>query len=86
MRVERPPLLPAQVLTAVMQRCGVPPEKFAPVCVIVDKIEKLPREKVEQELAALGVEASVVDGILSAMAIRSLDDLAALLGQACMII
>jgi hypothetical protein len=32
------------------------------VCVIVDKLEKLPREKVEQELAALGVSSSAVDG------------------------
>lgn len=32
------------------------------VCVIVDKLEKLPREKVEQELAALGVSSTAVDG------------------------
>lgn len=32
------------------------------MCVIVDKIEKLPREKVEEELATLGVPADTVDG------------------------
>jgi hypothetical protein len=30
--------------------------------VIVDKLEKLPHDKVEQELADLGVSASAVDG------------------------
>lgn len=70
-----------KVLQAVLERCGVPADKFAPVCVIVDKMEKIPREAVEKELAELGVEATVIDGLLQAMAIRSLDDLAALLGK-----
>jgi hypothetical protein len=30
--------------------------------VIVDKLEKLPRDKVEQELAALGVSGDATDG------------------------
>jgi hypothetical protein len=30
--------------------------------VIVDKLEKLPREKVEEELAALGVSNTAVEG------------------------
>lgn len=29
---------------------------------IVDKLEKLPRDKVEQELAALGVQHDTIDG------------------------
>lgn len=37
-------------------------------------------EKIESELAALGVSASTVDGILTAVSMRSLDDMAALLG------
>lgn len=32
------------------------------VCVIVDKLEKLPRDKVEAELAALGVSADATEG------------------------
>lgn len=50
--------LPLQVnsrkaLAAVMERYGVPPSAFARVCVVVDKIEKLPREKVRCTLNAL---------------------------------
>lgn len=33
----------AQVLQAVLTQYGVPPESFAKVCVIVDKLDKLPR-------------------------------------------
>jgi hypothetical protein len=32
------------------------------VCVIVDKLEKLPRDKVEEELGALGVTPTAVEG------------------------
>lgn len=38
-------------------RCCLPQ-----VCVIVDKLEKLPRDKVEEELGALGVSPTAVEG------------------------
>mmetsp|Transcript_3855 Transcript_3855/g.8250 ORF Transcript_3855/g.8250 Transcript_3855/m.8250 type:complete len:480 (-) Transcript_3855:180-1619(-) len=69
-----------KVLQSVMSQYGVPPELFAKVCVIVDKVEKLPREQVEKELAALGVPVATIDGVLGAMSLRSLDALEALLG------
>mgnify|MGYP000539547502 CR=1 FL=1 len=69
-----------KVLQAVLERFGVPPENFAPVCVVVDKIEKLPREKIVEELASLGVESSAIDGILSAMELKTVEDLTTLLG------
>ena len=70
-----------KVLQAVLARFDVPEESFAPVCVVVDKIEKLPREKVVEELAALGVDEGAIDGILAAMELRSVGDLEALLGE-----
>ena len=69
-----------KVLQAVLERFGVTADKFAPVCVVVDKMEKIPREAVEKELTELGVEPAVIDGLLQAMAMRSLEDLSALLG------
>ena len=69
-----------KVLQAVLRRFDVPDDSFAPVCVVVDKIEKLPREKVVEELAALGVKEAAIDGILDAMAMRSIDQLESLLG------
>ena len=35
-----------KVLQAVLERHGVPPELFGPVCVVVDKIEKIKAERV----------------------------------------
>jgi histidyl-tRNA synthetase len=35
-----------KVLQAVLQRYGVQEASFGPVCVVVDKMEKIPREKV----------------------------------------
>jgi len=69
-----------KVLQAVLARFDVSEENFAPVCVVVDKIDKLPREKVVEELEALGVDASAIDGILAAMELRSIEDLEILLG------
>eukprot|EP00879_Flechtneria_rotunda_P020656 GHRR01021735.1.p1 GENE.GHRR01021735.1~~GHRR01021735.1.p1 ORF type:complete len:405 (+),score=139.29 GHRR01021735.1:754-1968(+) len=71
-----------KVLAAVLQRYEVPPSSFAQVCVIVDKLEKLGRDQVEQQLAALGVTQQAVEGILSALSCNSLDQLSDLLGPA----
>ncbi|KAI8474258.1 MAG: hypothetical protein J3K34DRAFT_408702 [Monoraphidium minutum] len=71
-----------KVLATVLERYAVPQDKFAAVCVVVDKMEKLPRNKVEALLAELGVAAETIDGILGALAVKSLDELQALLGDA----
>ncbi|MEW5298478.1 MAG: hypothetical protein WDW36_001596 [Sanguina aurantia] len=69
-----------KVLQSVLTRYGVEDSQFAKVCVIVDKIDKLPREKIEEELTAIGVSPSTITGVLSAMQIRSVEELEALLG------
>ena len=50
-----------QVLQAVLSQYGVPEPLFAPVCVVVDKLDKLPREEVASELAKLGVPEETVN-------------------------
>lgn len=35
-----------KVLQAVIARCGVAEDAFGPVCVVVDKLDKMPAEKV----------------------------------------
>ncbi len=39
-----------RVLQAVLARYGVPTESFGPVCIVVDKLDKLPKEKVRNHL------------------------------------
>lgn len=70
-----------KVLQAVLGRYGVSAECFPAVCVIVDKMEKIPRSEVEKELETLGVPPEAVSGILQALTLRSLDELAELLGS-----
>lgn len=71
-----------KVLQSVLtEKLGVPEEHFAAVCVLVDKLEKLPREAIEKDLAELGLAASLVDEIIATLSLRSIDDLAAILGD-----
>lgn len=70
-----------KVLHAVLtETLGVPDEHFAAVCVLVDKLEKVPREAIEEDLGKLGLAGSLVDSIIETLSLRSLDDLAETLG------
>eukprot|EP01059_Diplonema_ambulator_P035477 TRINITY_DN8354_c0_g1_i2.p1 TRINITY_DN8354_c0_g1~~TRINITY_DN8354_c0_g1_i2.p1 ORF type:complete len:509 (+),score=237.11 TRINITY_DN8354_c0_g1_i2:82-1527(+) len=70
-----------KLLQTVLVKAGVPQEKFAPVCVIVDKIEKIERCEVEKMLADLDLPASIVDSILSTLSIKSIDEMVAAVGE-----
>jgi hypothetical protein len=56
-----------KVLQGLLQQCDVPEASFGPVCVIVDKAEKIPREEVVKQLGALGLPEATVDKILSVL-------------------
>jgi histidyl-tRNA synthetase len=70
-----------KVLQSILAREGVTDELFPAVCVIVDKLEKLPREAIEKELAALGLSQRVLERILQSLALRDLDALREQLGD-----
>ena len=69
-----------KILQAVVERAGVPPFLFAPVCVIVDKMEKISREEVVEQLAALGLKSDVVDVVTQTLAVKSLEEVERSLG------
>ena len=69
-----------KLLQEVLTRYGIGTDCFAPVCVVVDKIEKLPREKIEEELRELGVTEEAIAGILAATTMRTVEELEALIG------
>lgn len=69
-----------KVLQSVLSELGVTDAQFAPVCVLVDKLEKVPRDELEKEFADLGLETSVVDKIIETLSISELDQLAEVLG------
>jgi len=60
---------------------GVPEEKFAETCVMVDKLEKMPREAIEKEMQGIGLDISVIDKILQIMEIKDIDAMIPLVGS-----
>lgn len=70
-----------KVLQQVLAACGVNDSSFGAVCVIVDKMEKLPADKVIDSLTALGLGGAAVDRILQALRIRDVSELEAFLGS-----
>ena len=64
-----------KVLQEVLLAAGVSNDVFGAVCVVVDKLEKIPRDKVVSELDALGVTGEAAEKILSALELKSVDDL-----------
>lgn len=70
-----------KVLQAVLERLGVSQENFAAVCVVVDKLEKLPRDVVEEEMKKLGLSPTMVSEIIESLSIRSLQALQKQIGK-----
>jgi histidyl-tRNA synthetase len=44
------------VIAEVLTELGVPENKFAATCVLVDKLEKVPLDAIQGELEALGLD------------------------------
>jgi histidyl-tRNA synthetase len=70
-----------KALQSVLETLGVTAQNFAPVCVLVDKLDKLPREAIEADLAALGLGPGVVDSLIDTLSLKSIDALAEVLGE-----
>merc|ERR1719235_2868291 len=69
-----------RVLSELLPSLGVPEEKFAATCVLVDKLDKLPEDEVRAALLEQGMGAEAAQKLLSTLALSSLEDLAAVLG------
>jgi histidyl-tRNA synthetase len=70
-----------KVLQNVLEPLGVTKEKFAPVCVIVDKLDKLEAEAVQKMLAELGLSEDVIAKINTTLTIKDLGQLEEVLGK-----
>uniref|UniRef100_A0A7S3ZCI4 histidine--tRNA ligase n=1 Tax=Lotharella globosa TaxID=91324 RepID=A0A7S3ZCI4_9EUKA len=67
-----------KVLGAIVEAAGVPKEMFAPVCVIIDKLDKIGPECVTAELTEKKVPVESSKMILRAMECKSIEELAEL--------
>ncbi|XP_058098162.1 histidine--tRNA ligase, chloroplastic/mitochondrial isoform X2 [Magnolia sinica] len=71
-----------KVLQAVLQRYSIPEDKFGEVCVIIDKMEKIPMEEIEKKLIDIPISLEAIKGLLQVLSIKSLSKLEELLGAA----
>jgi len=69
------------VIGEVLTELGIPEEKFAATCVLVDKLEKLPLDAVQSDLEELGLSREVVEKLTSVLTNNSVDDIAKVLGD-----
>ena len=61
-----------KVLGSVLDTYGVPKDKFAPVCVVVDKLDKIGPEEVKKQLVEdLAVPADSADKIINSLGCKS---------------
>lgn len=60
-------------LIQTMVAClGIPDNLFAEVCVIIDKMEKVKREELEQELHAVGVPPEKATRLITLVQVESI--------------
>ena len=67
------------VIAEVLTELGVPPEKFAATCVLVDKLEKVPIDAIQGELEELGLEKSTIEKLTSVLTNTSIESISAVL-------
>lgn len=72
-----------KILQAVAADAGISPDQFGPLCILIDKLEKVPREEVETEAAALGIDPDIVGRVVDVAALGTLDEVAAVVDDGC---
>jgi len=70
-----------KVLGAVLTSAGVPADKFAETCVIIDKLDKIGSDAVKKELGdKVGLSAEVAETIVAATGAQTLEEFAEIAG------
>merc|ERR1712014_8405 len=70
-----------KVLGAVLKKAGVPDERFAETCVIIDKLDKIGADEVCKELKEkVGLSEDVARRIVAATGAKTLEEFAELAG------
>lgn len=68
------------VIGEVLTELGIPEEKFAATCVLVDKLEKVPIDAIQGDLEELGLDRSVVEKLTTVLTNKSVESIAEVLG------
>ena len=70
-----------KILETALSAAKVPAEKFAQICILIDKLDKVSREVVEQEMSSAGVAPDQIEAILDLLSLDSLDAVADVIGD-----
>jgi histidyl-tRNA synthetase len=68
------------VIGEILTELGIPTQKFAATCVLIDKLEKVPIDAIQEDLEELGLDRSVVEKLLQVLTDASIDALKDTLG------
>lgn len=68
------------VIGEILTELGIPEEKFAATCVLVDKLEKVPLDAIQGDLQELGLDRSVVERLTAVLAVNSVEAIEEILG------
>jgi histidyl-tRNA synthetase len=68
------------VLSEIMTTLGVPADKHAATCVLVDKLEKVPLASLQADMTELGIAESTVTRLLDVMKMKTIDEFEAAVG------
>ncbi|KAH9734985.1 Histidine--tRNA ligase [Citrus sinensis] len=71
-----------KVLQEVLRCHSIPEHLFGKVCVIIDKIEKLPLDVIKNDLKSAGMSEAAIEELLRVLSIKSLTELEEILGGA----
>ncbi|KAL6277635.1 hypothetical protein ACE6H2_021236 [Prunus campanulata] len=71
-----------KVLQEVLRHYSIPEALFGKVCIIIDKIEKIPLDDIKNELKSAGVSEEAIEQLLQVLSIKSLTKLEEILGDA----
>ncbi|KAF5737529.1 histidine--tRNA ligase cytoplasmic [Tripterygium wilfordii] len=69
-----------KVLQELLRRYPIPEDLFSKVCIIIDKIEKIPIDDIKKELKSTGIPEEAVEELLELLSIKSLTKLEEKLG------
>ena len=70
-----------KVLEQVLGDLGIEGDEFTETCVIIDKMDKVPEEKIKEMLKETGIDEEAIRRILSIMGVKDLGALASELGE-----
>eukprot|EP01061_Rhynchopus_euleeides_P008953 TRINITY_DN18082_c0_g3_i1.p1 TRINITY_DN18082_c0_g3~~TRINITY_DN18082_c0_g3_i1.p1 ORF type:complete len:504 (+),score=283.71 TRINITY_DN18082_c0_g3_i1:54-1565(+) len=62
-----------KLLQEVLKKANVPDAQFAPVCIIIDKVDKYEREEIVEMLKEKGLDDTVITTILESLKIKDIE-------------